>query len=304
MRLSRNNDMSGRSLAAGLEGDINQIRCFPALQKSAAAVAAARKKKMSDRKKTSYNIQVVGSALDVLEQFHCTDEELGLTELCTHLKISKNRVFRLLATLESRNFIEQNKKTTGYRLGLKNLQLGHTFLKQTGFLRHAKPVLESLTRKCNETSYVAILKDFQAVYLDSIESNLPVRVVSRVGKRFPIYCTAVGKVLAADLDERVLREHFKKTEFVRYTSNTIIDHAELADHLTRISELGYAVDDEELDVGVKCVAAPIRDYTKRVIGAVSISAPSMRFSVDRMNSVLIPLIRESAEELSDRLGYR
>ncbi|MFZ2951140.1 MAG: IclR family transcriptional regulator [Desulfuromonadaceae bacterium] len=258
---------------------------------------------MSERKKTTYNIQVVSSALDVLEQFHGTDGELGFTELCNHLKISKNKVFRLLATLESRYFIEQNKETTGYRLGLKNLQLGHTYLKQTGFLRHAKPVLESLTRRCNETSYVAILKDFQAVYLDSIESNLPVRVVSRVGKRFPIYCTAVGKILAADLDERVLREHFKKTEFVRYTSNTIIDHAELADHLTRISELGYAVDDEELDVGVKCVAAPIRDYTKRVIGAVSISAPSMRSADDRMDNVLIPLIRESAQELSDKLGY-
>lgn len=259
---------------------------------------------MIKRKKTAYNIQIVGNALDVLEQFHGTVDEFGFTELCRNLKISNNKVFRLLATLESRNFLEQNKNTTGYRLGLKNLQLGQTFVKQTGLLRHARPVLESLTRRCNETSYVAILKDFQVVYLDSIESDLPVRVVSRVGKWLPVYCTAVGKVLAAGMNERILREHFKITEVMRYTSNTIIDLDELTHHLIKIAELGYAVDDEELDIGVKCVGAPIRDYTKRVVGAVSVSAPSIRFTSERLNNELIPLIKEAAETISIKLGYK
>lgn len=256
------------------------------------------------KEKSAYNIQSVGHALDVLEQFHGKNDELGFTELCKRLKFQKNKVFRLLATLESRNYIEQNKATTGYRLGLKNLQLGQTFFKQTGLLRHARPILESLTSKCDETSYVAILRDYQIIYLDAIESNLPVRVVSRVGKMFPFYCNEVGKVIAASMDEKSLRDYFKSAKIKQYTSNTVTDLAEMTRQLNRIAELGYAVDDEELEIGVKCIGAPIRDYSKRVIGAVSVSLPSMRFTAERMNTLLIPLVKEAAEVLSARLGYK
>jgi len=259
---------------------------------------------MIKKQKSVYIIQTVGHALDVLEQFNGDVDELGFSELCRRLKFQKNKIFRLLATLEARNFIEQNKATTGYRLGLKNLQLGQTFFKQAGLIGHARPILESLTRRCDETSYVAILKDFQIIYLDVIESGLPVRVVSRVGKMFPFYCTEVGKVIVASMDEKILLEYFKSAEIKQYTSKTIIDKDEMAKHLSRIAEFGYAEDDEELEIGVKCIGAPIRDYTKRVIGAVSVSAPSMRFTADRMNSILIPLIKEAAEELSAKLGYK
>jgi DNA-binding IclR family transcriptional regulator len=259
---------------------------------------------MMKKEKSAYNIQTVCHALDVLEQFHGDSDELGFTDLCKSLKFHKNKVFRLLATLESRNFIEQNKETTGYRLGLKNLQLGQTFVKQTGLIRQARTVLEALTGSCEETSYVAIMKDFQIIYLDAIESELPVRVASRVGKRLPFYCTAVGKVLAAGVDSQSLRAYFKNTELTRFTPNTITDPDELSKHLAMTAELGYAVDDEELNIGVKCVGAPIRDYTKRVVGALSVSAPSMRFTSERMNMHLIPLVKDAADQLSARLGYK
>src|SRR5450631_1483311 len=109
---------------------------------------------MIKKQKSVYIIQTVGHALDVLEQFNGDVDELGFSELCRRLKFQKNKIFRLLATLEARNFIEQNKATTGYRLGLKNLQLGQTFFKQAGLIGHARPILESLTRRCDETSYV------------------------------------------------------------------------------------------------------------------------------------------------------
>lgn len=256
------------------------------------------------KEKSAYSIQTVGHALDVLEQFHGRNEELGFTELCRRLKFQKNKVFRLLATLESRNYIEQNKSTTGYRLGLKNLQLGQTFFKQTGLLRHARPILESLTKRCEETSYVAILKDYQIIYLDAVESNLPVRLVSRIGKMYPFYCTEVGKVIAASMDDKHLRDYFKSENIKQYTPNTVCDQDEITRQLKRIVETGYAVDDEELEIGVKSIGAPIRDYTKRVIGAVSVAAPTMRFSAERMNTSLIPLIKEAADDLSARLGYK
>lgn len=256
------------------------------------------------KEKSVYIIQSVGHALDVLEQFHDNVDELGITELSRRLMLQKNKVYRLLATLESRSFIEQNMATTNYRLGLKNLQLGQAFIKQTGLLRQARPMLESLVMKCEETSYVAILKDFQIVYLDAIESELPVRVVPRVGAMLPFYCTAAGKVLAADMNEKKLEEFIQSVELKRYTSNTISDPDGLASHLRRIAELGYAVDDEELDVGARGVGAPIRDHTKRVIGAVSVYGPSIRLTAERMHQELIPLVKGAAEEISVRLGYK
>src|ERR671925_899404 len=138
---------------------------------------------MVRREKSNYVIQSVSHSLDVLEQFNGTVDEIGVTELSKRLKLHKNNVFRLLATLESRNYIEQNKVTENYRLGLKTLELGQTFIKQMGLLRQSRPVLERLVKECNETAYVAILKEQSIVYLDVVETDLTVRVVPRVGSR-------------------------------------------------------------------------------------------------------------------------
>jgi DNA-binding IclR family transcriptional regulator len=205
--------------------------------------------------------------------------------------------------LEQRSYIEQNVATENYRLGLKNLQLGQTFVKQMGLLRQSRSVQEDLVRECNETSSVAIMKDFQVVYLDAVESKLPVRVVTRVGERLPVYCTAAGKVLAASLSENILRDYFQTSQLKRYTPKTIGSPDEFADHLKSVAALGYAIDNEELNVGVKGIGAPIRDYSRQVIGAVSIIGPSVRLNPERMDNELIPLVKKSAREISSRLGY-
>ena len=249
-------------------------------------------------------IQTVGHALDILEQFHGNVGELGLTELSSRLKLPKNKVYRLLATLEVRNFIEQNKETSSYRLGLKNLHLGQVFVNQSGLLRNARTILEFLSKKTGETSSLAVMKDFQVICLDSVDSDLPVRVGDRTGKISPLHCTAAGKVLAAGIDEKKLLEYLTSTKPEQYTPNTICDPRELRKHLDKVAERGYAVEDEELDIGVKCLGAPVRDYTKSVVGAVSVSMPSMRFTSERINGVIIPFVKEAAETLSARLGYK
>lgn len=258
---------------------------------------------MAKKEKSEYIIQAVDHALDLLEQFHDDIDELGVTELSKRLKLHKNNVFRLLATLESRNYIEQNRVTENYRLGLKTLELGQTFIKQMGLLRQSRPVLESLVRECNETTYVAILKDFHIVYLDTIETDLTVRVVPRVGSRLPAFCTAAGKVQLAYMTDEELDNYIPSKELKRFTPNTIVDKEELKKHLAIVAEQGYAVDNEELDIGVRCVGAPIRDYTRRIIGAVSISGPSMRFTDERIEKELIPLVKKAGEEISTKLGY-
>ncbi|MCM0080074.1 IclR family transcriptional regulator [Geomonas sp. Red32] len=258
---------------------------------------------MAKKEKSEYIIQAVSHALDLLEQFHDEVDELGVTELSKRLKLHKNNVFRLLATLESRNYIEQNKVTENYRLGLKTLELGQTFIKQMGLLRQSRPVLEALVKECNETTYVAILKEAHIVYLDVVETDLTVRVVPRVGARLPAYCTAAGKIQIAYMTDEELENYLPVKEMKRYTPNTLTDKDDLKKHLKMVADQGYAIDDEEMDVGVKCVGAPIRDYTRRIIGAVSISGPSMRFTDERLEKELIPLVVKAGEEISHKLGY-
>ena len=258
---------------------------------------------MAKKDKSEYIIQAVDHALDLLEQFQGDVDELGVTELSKRLKLHKNNVFRLLATLESRNYIEQNRVTENYRLGLKTLELGQTFIKQMGLLRQSRPVLESLVRECNETTYVAILKESHIIYLDVVETDLTVRVVPRVGSRLPAYCTAAGKVQLAYMTEEELDNYLPTKELKAYTPATITDRDAFKAHLKKIAEQGYAIDNEEMDIGVCCVGAPIRDYTRRIIGAVSISGPSMRFSKERIEKELIPLVVKAGEDISTKLGF-
>lgn len=259
---------------------------------------------MARKEKSEYMIQAVSHALDLLEQFHGDDvDELGVTELSKRLKLHKNNVFRLLATLESRGYIEQNRATENYRLGLKSLELGQTFIKKMGLLHQAKPVLEELVHESNETAYVAIFKDGYIVYLDVVETGLTVRVVSRVGTRLPSYCTAAGKVHLAYMSDEEIESYLPAQDLEAYTPHSITDREVLKRDLAKVAEQGYAFDIEELDIGVRCVAAPIRDYTRRIVGALSISGPATRFSDERLEKELVPLVTRAADELSTRLGF-
>lgn len=258
---------------------------------------------MGKRKKSSYIIQSVTNALELMEEFRGEDTELGVTELSKRLGLHKNNVFRLLATLESRGYMEQNKITGNYRLGLKVLELGQVFIKHMGLLKMARSVLEEICEKCNETAYLAVIREDRVVYVDVIESSRPVRVISRVGVGLPVYCSAVGKAQVAfeSIDEvdRILSEH----TIQRYTPRTITDREELLRHLERVRQQGYALDDEEFDDGIRCVGVPVRDYTGRVVAGVSISGPMYRFTDERLRDELIPLATDAGKKLSARLGY-
>lgn len=254
-------------------------------------------------KKPDYLIQTVCHALDLLDQFNNNKVELGVTELSRRMALHKNNIFRLLATLESRNFIEQNQTTGGYRLGLKNLEMGQTFTRHLGLKAQAQPVLEALTAELQETSYITVIKGNNVISLDAVETPLPVRVVTRLGVNLPPHCTAPGKIFLAAMSfsERML--HLSK-ELQRFTPHTIIEPQQLLDHLAKVSAQGYARDDEELELEVRCVSAPVYDGSMQVIGAVSVTGPVNRMGDERLAGEIIPMVRRSAEELSRRMGGR
>ena len=249
-------------------------------------------------------IRSVSDALDILEQFDGDIYELGISELSRRLSIPKNKVFRILATLESRNYIEQNVETENYRLGFENLFLREAFVKRKGLLGQARSVQEALTRECNETSYVAVMQNFRVVCLNIVEPNLPVRVVHRVGEILPLYCTASGKVLAASLNNEIKWKQIFNKKLNIYTKNTIVDKNKLIEQLNITKRIGYSTDNQEFKNGVSCVCSPIYDYTRHVVGALTITGPSMRLNSERMVNVLIPLVKKSSAEISIKLGFQ
>lgn len=255
------------------------------------------------REKTNYIIQSVNHALDILEEFCKRQDELGVTELSNRLKLHKNNVFRLLATLESRGYVEQNKVTENYYLGVKNLELGQAFIKQIGLLRQAKPVLEDLVDKCKETAYISVARGNSVFYLDAVETKQIVKVASRVGSRLPIFTTSVGKVLVAYEADEDIAKMIPKDGLTKFTDKTITDKKDLIAHLKVVAKQGYATDYEEFDEGVACAGAPIRDYTRRVVGAISISGPSSRLTKEKLEKDFVPQVIAAAKEISRRLGY-
>jgi DNA-binding IclR family transcriptional regulator len=258
---------------------------------------------MVRRDKSNYIIQSVAHALDVLEEFRGDLDELGVTELSKKLKLHKNNVFRILATLQSRNYIEQNKTNDNYRLGIKCLELGQTFIQQRGLLKQAQPILHELAENSGETSYLSILRGNDVVYLDAVETTSTVRVISRVGLHMPIYATAAGKALVAFESEEELRKRFP-SELSRYTKNTILHTEDLLKNLATASEREYATDLEEFEDGLRCIASPVRDYTRKVIAALSVSGPAHRLSDEKIEQSIGPEVSRCAKVLSTRLGFR
>ncbi|MGE5247115.1 MAG: IclR family transcriptional regulator, partial [Verrucomicrobiota bacterium] len=194
---------------------------------------------MVRRDKSNYIIQSVAHALDVLEEFRGETDELGVTELSKKLKLHKNNVFRILATLQSRNYIEQNKSNDNYRLGVKCLELGQTFIHQRGLLKQAKGILHELAASTGETCYISFLRGNEVVYLDAVEGTSTVRVVSRVGLHMPLYATAAGKALVAFESDEELARRFP-SESRRFTKNTKTTLEELKKDLEGVRQNGYA----------------------------------------------------------------
>jgi IclR family transcriptional regulator, KDG regulon repressor len=258
---------------------------------------------MIRREKTNYMIQSVAHSLDVLEQFFGEADELGVTELSKRLKLHKNNVFRLLATLEARGYIEQNKATENYRLGIKCLHLGRRYIDHMGLVRQARPILAELAKKCRESAFVAIMRRDGVVPLEAAEpEDRAVRIIPPIGLTLPLHCTAIGKAhLAFDAEEEL--KSMLPEQMERYTDRTIIDRSQLLEELRSVVRDGYSVDSGEFFEDVLSVAVPIRDYTRLVVGSLAIAGPAYRIPQERITSEIARLILEAGRELSRRLGY-
>ncbi len=246
---------------------------------------------MARREKANYLIQSVSHSLDVLEELARAGGEIGVTELSKRLKLHKNNVFRLLATLELRGYVEQNRQSENYRLGVRVLQLGQSYLSQSTLIARALPYMRELSEKVGETVSIAVLRSGYVQYPMSIETKRPVRVAARSNQLISAKMCSVGRLLTAQLSDAVLAEML--------AANSPQDAA-IRTQLQELRTNGSIVDRGASEPDVISVAKILRGSDNEVVGALEIVAPQYRSKSDMMMAAL----EETAALISQSLGVQ
>lgn len=250
----------------------------------------------------SGGVTSVERAFALLELLGAGDDSLGISELARRSELPVGTVHRLLATLNQLGYVEQDLETRKYALGVRFLHLRGAVAKRLKLGEQAMPIMKALMRRVNETVHLAVFSEGEIVYIDRIEGFQTQNMYTQIGKRGPAHCTALGKTLLAHLPEATVDQVIATRGLPRFTSRTITTAAALKQELSRIRQQGFAVDDLESDETVRCLAAPIRDYSGRVVAALSISGPASHIRPERDND-LIKEVTWAANQVSAGLGY-
>ncbi|MEU4063939.1 IclR family transcriptional regulator [Streptomyces wedmorensis] len=249
-------------------------------------------------------VPAVTRAFDILELFLQGDGTLSAPEITRRLQLPRTTTHELVSTLAARNYLVPVPEQPGrYRLGVRTYQLGSRYAEQLDLAAEGRQVAHEVAESCGETVHVALLEDTDVIYVAKVDSTHAVRMVSAAGRRLPAHCTAVGKMLLATLPEAELDERLEGRELVAMTPRSLTDPDVLRAALAEIRILGVALEQQESNPDVSCVAAPVRDRSGAVVAALSISVPVHRWTEDRENE-LTALAVEGAAELSARLGHR
>lgn len=253
-------------------------------------------------KKPNQLIKSLDRALDILELIVSRENGMGVTEVSRELDIHKSTVYRLLDTLKFRGYLEKNEDNHKYRAGINLFELSSKVINDIDSRIRVRPYLEELMQKTKETIHLGILDAGEVIYLDKVESTATIRMYSQVGKRVPAHSTSLGKAIMAHLSEERVKEILKEKGMEKNTENTIIELDKFLAHLEKVRKQGFAVDDEEQEEDIRCIAGPIFNHRGDVVAAFSISAPITRMTETRMKE-LAELVVEYSQKMSRSLGY-
>ena len=246
-------------------------------------------------------IQSLDRGLVILEAVSKSSEPVSLGELTSLLGIDRSSVFRLANTLKRRGFLAYPTGRKDYILGSALWRLAHQYDWGNMLVRVSREPLKKLAGRTNETAHLAIREGKHALFIDHATVNHVISVSGQTGEMVPLYCTAHGKALLADLELPELKSLLGSAPLKGYTRQTVRTVAQLADTCVEIRARGYASDDGEFQEGVRCVAAPIRAHSGAVIGSIGISAPVLRFPKERY-AECGEQVREVAEEITASLS--
>jgi len=249
-----------------------------------------------------YNITALQRGLHLLNLFARAERGLPAAEVARVSALPVSTVHRLIANLESAGFLSRD-DAGHYHLGIVCVSLGQAAREQIDLRRVSLRHLEELNRRTRETVHLTVRHALSAVYLEKLDSPEQLRIHSRIGASVPLFCTAVGKVLLAYLDEKEQERILNQLELKRFTENTVGSIQELQAQLQKVRREGYACDLEEHEPHIRCIAAPIWDNSGAVNASLSVTGPAVRMATSRLREIA-PLIRETGMSISRELGFQ
>jgi IclR family acetate operon transcriptional repressor len=248
-----------------------------------------------------YHIKSLEKARNILELLAASGE-LSVSEIGKKLGMHRSPTHRFLATLRSLGLLEQSEDAR-YRLSFKLFEWGMTVANRMEVKQIVHPFLMDLKARHEETTNLGIMDGSYVIYTDKIESSHLLRMDLAIGCHVPCHCTALGKAILANRPETDVRRLFRKNKFERRTPRTIASFSGLLEQLAEIRKKGYSIDDEELALGIRCIAVPIFNYTGDCVAAISIAGPSLRMTVKKMEEIK-PDIMAVGKAISMRLGLK
>jgi DNA-binding IclR family transcriptional regulator len=248
-----------------------------------------------------YKVQVLDRAVAILELLSNSTSEMSLGELTAAIGLHKSTVHRLLMVLEGHRLVDKSPLHSRYRLGMKLFELGSLAVANLNLRERARPRLEWLVAQTGETVHLCVMDRGEMLYIDKLEPERSVRISSKVGLRVGVHCSAVGKAVLACSPQPFVREILQRRGMAARTPHTITEPDLFLAELERTRLRGYAIDNEEAEEGVRCVALPILDGLGKAIAAISISGPSFRFDEQRSASI-VESLRSVVHELSQNMG--
>ncbi|RBW70951.1 IclR family transcriptional regulator [Bacillus taeanensis] len=247
-------------------------------------------------------IQSVERALRILDLFDEHTTELKITEISSRMALNKSTVHSLLKTLQMHGYIDQDTETGKYKLGMKLFERGNVVIHSLDLRSIARKHLVNLSNETGHTLHLVVLSGKEGVYIDKVEGISATIVYSRIGRRIPLHSSGVGKALIAYKREHELHDILKGYEYIQQTEKTITNEEDFRKELANVRNNGFAVDNEENEPGVCCVAVPIYDHLGEVAAAISLSMPTPR-ATEEERSEVITRLKEAAMKISNELGY-
>jgi PcaR/PcaU/PobR family beta-ketoadipate pathway transcriptional regulator len=249
-------------------------------------------------------VESLSRGLSILSLIAESPTPLTLTQISHKLRVSKSAIQRLTRTLGRSGYLERDKENKKYRLGPTMLSIGFSAVRDSDLKKAAYPYLEETAKKTGETLNLAVWDKKEIVYIERIVSQQVLSVNIQIGSRRPLYCTSMGKVILAFMPEDQREKFLKTTKLVPFSPRTITRRRDLRIELEKIRLRGFATGNEELEIGVRAVAAPIRNSEGKIIAAVNIAVPASRVSMKTVESELAKEVVGTANRISSVLGYK
>lgn len=248
-------------------------------------------------------VQSLDRALDIIELLYHEPKGLGVTEISLRLELHKSTVHRILQALAARGFVEKDETSQAYKLGFTFIEIASSRLNQLELKTEATPFLRRLVERLGQPAHLAILSGVDVVYIDKIESLASIRMYSHIGKRIPAYSSALGKSLLMDTSPVELAALARGIEYRSFAKGTRLGPEAFIEAVSQAKERGWSLDDEENEDGIRCVGAPVRDYTGKIIAAISVSG-DRRVIAPEKDGETAAYVLEAAAAISARMGYR